>query len=176
MPRPYPRSLADHPEESRPFSLFFSISTLHHPPCPVQHSPFTASIRVASDANPALRRLKHAVDKKQVCRVRQGALAGCKREYNCGRTRMNDRKGKRSSREPGVISILLPSSSLPYRLLHPSVRFHSRQLGIFRITLDIVFAASRVSFSLEIPSARRRDGLSSPVPFSIPFAIAMLRN
>lgn len=112
MPRPYPRSLADHPKESRPFSLFFSISTLHRPPFLAQHSPFTASIRVASDANPALRRLKHAVDKKQVCRVRQG---GCKRGCNYGRIRVNDRKGKRNSREPvsfPFFFLLLPFSTI----------------------------------------------------------------
>lgn len=39
------------------------------------------------------------------------------------------------------------SSFLLYHLLHPSVRFRSRQLGVFRPTLDIVFAASRVELS-----------------------------
>lgn len=49
-------------------------------------------------------------------------------------------------------------------------RLYSQQLGISRATLDIVFAASRVSFSLEILSARRRAcipilRLSSFFPF-----------
>lgn len=107
---------------------------------------------------PALRRLKHAVDKKQVCRVRQGARARGGKEVEgatTGEQELNDKKGKRKLSRAGVISILLPSSSRLYSSSPPSsVRFHSRQLGIFRLTLDIVFAASRVSFSLEILSTR----------------------
>lgn len=59
-------------------------------------------------------------------------------------------------------------------------RLYSQQLGISRATLDIVFAASRVSFSLEILSARRRAcipilRLSSFFPFLSGRASAALR-
>lgn len=180
MPRPYPRSLADHPRGEPSFLSFLlylrsSSCPLPPPsPPPFPHRALTLhrlNPRRLRARTPVLRRLKHAVDKKQVCRAKRGAHVrqeGARRQgaiSGGGRRGVNDRGGKRSSREPVsfpfFLLLLSLSLSLPRRLLHLSVRFHSRQLGIFRPTLDIVFAASRVSFSLEIPSAWRRDGLST---------------
>lgn len=59
-------------------SFFFSLFLYFPSSSVVKHSSFTVSNRVTIDVNPALGRLKQAVDKKQVCRVRQGAqLRGC---------------------------------------------------------------------------------------------------
>lgn len=113
MPRPYPRSLADHPAKShpRPFSLFFSLFALHHPPLSSPRRALTlfiASIRVASNAIPALRRLKHAVDKKQVWRMRQGADAGWVQErvQQWGKQWWMTEKEREKLSRDGVISIL----------------------------------------------------------------------
>lgn len=71
---------------------------------------------------------------------------------------------------PFFIFFSLPLSLSP---LLPR-RLYSQQLGISQATLDIVFAASRVSFSLEILSAPRRASPSlSPSPSSSSFFLSL---
>lgn len=95
------------------------------------------------------------------------------------RRRRRRKRGRRrnGSREVGVIFILPPfSSSSPapfsfFLFFFLLRRLYSQQLGISRATLDIVFAASRVSFSLEILPARRRARIPI-LPVSLPLSFS----
>lgn len=171
MSRPYPLTV-QLTDRGHLFSLPFPSTLLFPSFSLVKHSSFAVSNHVTIDVNPALRGLKQTVDKKQVCRVRQGALRGCNNDERGGRRKRGEREKSRE-RSCARSRCHFRSSffflSALWRLFHSSVRLHSRQLGIFRSTLDIVFAASRVSFSLKIPSARRRDGL--PILPSLSFSI-----
>lgn len=104
-----------------------------------------------------------------------------------GRDRGGGGGGRRRAREKSVsfsfFRLSLSSSPAPFffslfhLLLSLSVslapllprRLYSQQLGISQATLDIVFAASRVSFSLEILSAPRRASPSLSSPSSASF-------
>lgn len=86
--------------------------------------------------------------------------------------------GGRRAREKSVsfsfFRLSLSSSPAPFSLslsLLPR-RLYSQQLGISQATLDIVFAASRVSFSLEILSAPRRAPPSVPILLLLSLSIS----
>lgn len=119
-------------------SLFSSLSPLFIvPPAPASHPLFPHRALTLHRLNPrrlrartpVLRRLKHAVDKKQVCRAKRGAHVrqeGARRLgaiSGGGRRGVNDRGGKRSSREPVSFPFFLllrlsrssPPSSPPFR-------------------------------------------------------------
>lgn len=173
MPRPYPRSFADHPGREPSFLSFLLY---------LRSSPFPSSLFPPQSTHPSppqsaspptrtpLRRLKHAVDKNQVCRVRQGARVRSKSAREGATTGVNDRKGKKSSREchfhsSSFFPPSLPSSppfrpvslsTIRYISTHPQHCFRGISSELF--ARDSFRAARRLILLLCLfPSLRDRD-------------------